>query len=470
MAAGDYGVATDVGRVRSGNEDSLLALPPMFAVADGMGGANGGEVASAMAVEVLRRGLRGLPGGAGLELLAREADRAIRERGRSDRSLRGMGTTLTAARVDPGLPGQGPGVARIAHVGDSRAYLLRAGRLRRLTRDHTLVDELVRNGQIRPADVASHPSKNVLLNVLGGGSDLVVDEVSVRLEPGDRLLLCTDGVTGLVDDGRIAGILGSVAQPRAAAERLVAEANAAGGHDNATAIVVDPPAFPPVARRARGTSSRGYGRRGVGQAAVPLDSGMSHAQAREILRRAWQLELGRSPEGRELPNLQAVAWLETRYGRAEGQFAEMARRGQYNWGALQRARLAGGVCPVGTVPGVDAGNPRCFLVYPSDLDAARAFVRSLVANASYPARSAAVRGALRDGGADDVAAAMRVSPAYYEASQADYARAIRGALVATGSPALAAAGASTAVLGIPPAAYLLAGGLGLGAYWWLSRR
>lgn len=458
QAPGDFGAATDVGRVRKGNEDSFLASPPTFAVADGMGGANGGEVASAMAVEVLRQGLRGLPGGAGLELLAREADRAIHERAKRDPSLRGMGTTLTAARIDPGLPGQGPGVAQIVHVGDSRAYLFRDGRLRRLTRDHTLVDQLVRAGQISAAAAATHPSRNVLLNVLGGGASLEVDVSSVRLKPGDRLLLCTDGVTGLVEDRRIAQILSTVPDPRHAARALVATANLGGGHDNSTAIVIDPPGSPgkPLARRSR-----------VGQAAATADDFVSHDEGREILRRAWQLEFDRSPEGRELPNVQAVAWLETGYGRA-GQFAEMARRGQYNWGALQRQRLVGGACPVGTAPGFDAGNARCFVVYASDLDAARAFVHALAANPSYPARSAAVRRALRDGNADDVAAAMKTAPAYYEAPQADYARAIRRALVAIGSPALAASGAA-GPFGIPPAAFLLAGGLGLGAYW-LARR
>ena len=444
---GDYGAATDVGRVRKGNEDSFLASPPTFAVADGMGGANGGEVASAMAVEVLRRGAEDPC--QSLELLAREADRSIRERGRRDPSLRGMGTTLTAVRI-------GGGVARIAHVGDSRAYLLRGGRLRRLTRDHTLVDQLVREGLLTAARAATHPNKNVLVNVLGGGVSLAVDESSVRLKPGDRLLLCTDGVTGLVDDRRIAQILSTVPDPRHAARALVATANLGGGHDNSTAIVVDPPHGEVVRRRSR-----------VGQAMATADVYVTHDEGREILRRAWQLEFDRSPEGRELPNVQAVAWLETGYGRA-GQFAEMARRGQYNWGALQRQRLVGGACPVGTAPGFDAGNARCFVVYASDLDAARAFVHALAANPSYPARSAAVRRALRDGNADDVAAAMKTAPAYYEAPQADYARAIRRALVAIGSPALAASGAA-GPFGIPPAAFLLAGGLGLGAYW-LARR
>ena len=439
---GDYGAATDVGRVRAGNEDSHLAMPPVFAVADGMGGANGGEVASAMAVEVVRRGAADPR--LSLELLAREADRSIRERGRRDPSLRGMGTTLTVVRVDGGL-------ARVAHVGDSRAYLLRGGVLRRLTRDHTLVEQLVREGLVNRAGAASHPSKNVLVNVLGGGADLVVEESSVRLRPGDRLMLCTDGVTGMVPDGIIFEILRRFADPREAAMRLVDAANAGGGHDNSTAVVIDPPRGSPARRAA------------VGQAS---SDGVSHDQARDILRRAWQLVFQRSPEGRELPNVQAIAWLETGYGRA-GQFAEMARRGQHNWGALQRSRLVGGACPAGTVPGMDAGNPRCFDAYPTDLDAAAAFIRVLAANRAYPARSAAVQRALRDGTADDVAAAMRTQPAYYEAPQADYARAIRGALVATGSPALAASGGVP--FSIPPLAFLLAGGLGLGAYWLMKR-
>ena len=227
-----FGAATDVGKVRQGNEDSLLVAPPLFAVADGMGGAAGGEVASAIAVDVVRQ--RSANPSRLLGGIVRDANRAILERARLDPSLRGMGTTLTLLHVDGD-------VARLAHVGDSRAYLLRQGQLLRLTRDHTIVGELVRLGKLTEQAARAHPHRNMLANVLGGGARAEVEESTLRLEGGDRLLLCTDGVTNMISDAIIRDALARTPDPAAAATVLVAAANHAGGVDNSTAVVVDVP-------------------------------------------------------------------------------------------------------------------------------------------------------------------------------------------------------------------------------------
>lgn len=223
---------TDVGRVREGNEDGFRDAAPFFAVADGMGGHRGGEVASRLALETAER-LRDAGRDATLADLIREASRTVHARARTDRDVAGMGTTLTVAEVDGT-------VLRIAHVGDSRAYLLRDGALRQLTTDHTLVQRLVDIGEITPDEVADHPKRNVLVRVVGTEPDVEVDELEVPVRVGDRVLLCSDGLTGMVDDAHIAEVLRSTAgDAQAAVDRLVEAANAAGGADNVTALVVD---------------------------------------------------------------------------------------------------------------------------------------------------------------------------------------------------------------------------------------
>jgi protein phosphatase len=181
------GVATDIGRVRERNEDSYLVEPPLYAVADGMGGARGGAVASSLALDTVEELLRG--GKASLPEMIRSANRAVFERSISDRQVSGMGTTLTATTVDE----QG---AHLGHVGDSRAYLLRAGALRQLTDDHTLVNRMVKAGEITPQEAGTHPHRNVLTRSIGTEPEVVVDENDVPLIDGDRLLLCSDGLTG----------------------------------------------------------------------------------------------------------------------------------------------------------------------------------------------------------------------------------------------------------------------------------
>lgn len=226
----EVGSATDIGRVRERNEDSLLVEPPLFVVADGMGGHRGGQVASQVALETME-GLA--TGGSGsLAEHVHEANRAVWDRSVEDERLSGMGTTLTAALIDGGS-------ARIAHVGDSRAYLLRDGLLRQLTTDHTLVARMVKSGEITEAEAEVHPHKNVLTRALGTDEQVEVDEDTLALMDGDRLLLCSDGLTGMVTEEQIQAILENSEQPQQAADRLVKSANRAGGIDNITVVVLD---------------------------------------------------------------------------------------------------------------------------------------------------------------------------------------------------------------------------------------
>jgi PPM family protein phosphatase len=225
------GVATDIGRVRDGNEDSFLIEPPLYAVADGMGGHRGGEVASQLALETVEQLFRRGEGTLGEQI--REANRAVFERSAEDHSVAGMGTTLTAALVRDGE-------LHLAHVGDSRAYLSRAGALRQLTRDHTLIDRMIRAGEISAAEAEAHPHRNVLTRSVGTEPDVSVDEEDIGLLDGDRLLLCSDGLTNMVTEDVIQAILESTpTNPQEAAERLVRAANRAGGVDNITVVVLD---------------------------------------------------------------------------------------------------------------------------------------------------------------------------------------------------------------------------------------
>jgi PPM family protein phosphatase len=232
------GAATDRGRMREGNEDSYLAAGALAAVADGMGGHRAGEVASATAMEQLRSLPTGGPwlddraAGEALKRAVAEANRRIRDLAASDKALEGMGTTLTALLED------GDSV-HLAHVGDSRAYLLRHGELSNLTEDHTLVAELVRQGRLRPEDAERHPQRSIITRALGVDADVEIDTATYKIVPGDRLLLCTDGLSAVVDQGRIRNVLLRTPDPQQAADRLVAMANEAGGPDNITVIVLD---------------------------------------------------------------------------------------------------------------------------------------------------------------------------------------------------------------------------------------
>jgi len=243
------GAATDIGRVREGNEDGYLAEHPLYAVADGMGGHRGGEVASQLALETLETGFEG--GRGSLVDLVEDANRAVFARSGEDRAVSGMGTTLTAAVVRPdGL--------ELVHVGDSRAYLLRGGTLRLLTEDHTLVNRMIRAGEISADEAEVHPHRNVLLRSLGTEPDVQVDEQRLALLDGDRVILCSDGLTNMITEEQILAIGSATPDPQGTADRLVKAANRAGGIDNITVVVLDvrreegdPPPVEPPARQGR---------------------------------------------------------------------------------------------------------------------------------------------------------------------------------------------------------------------------
>jgi serine/threonine protein phosphatase PrpC len=223
---------TDTGRQRRANEDSLLARSPLFVVADGMGGAQAGEVASRIAVESFQPGLAS-PQQPELELaeLAQVANSRIHERSHSNAEHAGMGTTLTAVYV-------GEQEIAIAHVGDSRAYCLRDGELLRLTDDHSLVDELLRQGRLTPEEAIEHPQRSVITRALGPEGRVEVDTRSFQARPDDVYLLCSDGLTTMLSEQTITEILVASPRLRDAGEALIAAANDAGGRDNITVLLL----------------------------------------------------------------------------------------------------------------------------------------------------------------------------------------------------------------------------------------
>ncbi|HVD56752.1 MAG TPA: Stp1/IreP family PP2C-type Ser/Thr phosphatase [Thermoleophilaceae bacterium] len=222
---------SDVGRQRSANEDSLVIAPPFFAVADGMGGAKAGEVASATAIEVFG-GERDSSEAAEAQLarIVREANRRIHALAVSDESYRGMGTTLTAAKIT------GDGVS-LAHVGDSRAYLLRGGEFEQLTRDHSLVAELERSGQITAEAAEHHPQRSIITRALGPEPDVEVDTYTIAGREGDLFMICSDGLTSMISDDEVSSILRSAPSLEDGADALVRAANQSGGRDNITVVL-----------------------------------------------------------------------------------------------------------------------------------------------------------------------------------------------------------------------------------------
>jgi serine/threonine protein phosphatase PrpC len=232
LRVAEHYTGTDTGLQRRANEDSLLARSPLFVVADGMGGAQAGEVASRLAVESFHDGL-GDPASPEerLAVNARAANARIHELSQSNAEHAGMGTTLTAVYV-------GPEEVAIAHVGDSRAYCLRAGELLRLTDDHSLVDELIREGRLTPEEAEEHPQRSIITRALGPEETVEVDTRSFRARDGDVYLLCSDGLTSMVPESRLAEVLNAHRRLRDAGEALIAEANRAGGRDNITVILL----------------------------------------------------------------------------------------------------------------------------------------------------------------------------------------------------------------------------------------
>jgi PPM family protein phosphatase len=227
----DHASKTDVGRQRHTNEDNYYDRPPLFAVADGMGGAQAGEVASEMAIsEFVAERDTAAPAEQQLEQLAQVANRKIWDMAQSDSRHAGMGTTLTAAMLD------GQYVA-VGHVGDSRLYLYRDGEIERLTRDHSLVEEFVRQGKLTPEQAEKHPQRSVITRALGPESAVEVDTFRIPARPGDVFLLCSDGLSGMVSDEDMASILGAGDPLDVTAANLVAAANDNGGRDNITAVL-----------------------------------------------------------------------------------------------------------------------------------------------------------------------------------------------------------------------------------------
>ncbi len=230
MAVGAYAVASDTGRRRRRNEDNYVVAPPLFAVADGMGGAQAGEVASKLAASALEEDSTGLSGLERVDALIQEANRRIYDRASTDPSASGMGTTMTVALVE-GMS------VMIGHVGDSRAYLVRGDSMEQLTEDHSLVNELLKSGKLSEEEAHVHPQRSVITRAVGTDPDVDVDAFTIEAEEGDVFLLCSDGLTDMVED---VDILDVVDRNRGDLEKavrsLVQFANKEGGEDNITAV------------------------------------------------------------------------------------------------------------------------------------------------------------------------------------------------------------------------------------------
>jgi len=232
LRVAEHWSGTDTGLQRRANEDSLLVRSPLFVVADGMGGAQAGEVASRMAVETFSAGLRdGADPEASLTEQVGEANARINRFSHERPEHAGMGTTITAVYV-------GEREVSVAHVGDSRAYCLRDDELLRLTDDHSLVDELIRQGRLTPEEAEEHPQRSVITRALGPEASVEVDVSSIRGRPGDVYLLCSDGLTTMLAEPQLRELLLANPSLRDAGESLIAAANAAGGKDNVTVVLL----------------------------------------------------------------------------------------------------------------------------------------------------------------------------------------------------------------------------------------
>jgi len=235
MRIGRAAGQTDTGRRRLRNEDAFICEPPLFAVADGMGGARAGEIAAGLAAAALEEAGPETLGAEGVAALIVEANRRIWEHSLADPQTAGMGTTVTAAVVDAEA-----GTVAIGHVGDSRAYLLRGGSLEQLTTDHSLVAELVQSGVLTPEEAERHPQRSAITRALGTEETVEVDGFTVVAEPGDVFLICSDGLsTMLSDDDVTAAIEGAGGDPHEAADALVKAANDRGGEDNVTVVLFE---------------------------------------------------------------------------------------------------------------------------------------------------------------------------------------------------------------------------------------
>jgi PPM family protein phosphatase len=231
MPVAAYAVASDTGRRRRRNEDNYIVAPPVFAVADGMGGAQAGEVASRLAASALEGGdSAGLEGAERVDALIQEANRRIYDRASTDPSASGMGTTMTVALVE-GM------TVTFGHVGDSRAYLVRGEQMEQLTEDHSLVNELMKSGKLSHEEAQVHPQRSVITRAVGTDPDVDVDGFTIEAEEGDIFLICSDGLTDMVDDEEILELVHrNRDELDKAVKALVAAANRGGGEDNITAV------------------------------------------------------------------------------------------------------------------------------------------------------------------------------------------------------------------------------------------
>ena len=230
------GSATDTGRVRSINQDAVLTTPTLFVVADGMGGHAAGEVASSTAIDALRAAAERIGTIEGFTTAVRSANEAIFRASLQDPTLAGMGTTVVAACLLAGPTGD---QLVVLNVGDSRAYRFREGAVRQVTDDHSLAAEMVRGGEITLEEAVTHPQRHVITRALGIEGEVTPDTFPIAIREGDRVLLCSDGLTNEVDDEEIARVLATVADPQDAADELVSRANAHGGADNISVVVID---------------------------------------------------------------------------------------------------------------------------------------------------------------------------------------------------------------------------------------
>ena len=231
-----FGSRTDVGLVRDHNEDSLVVAPPLFVVADGMGGHAAGEVASEIAVNTIAKLAPEHADANALKQAVCAANRAIMRGVHEGKGREGMGTTCTAAMLE------GERLV-IAQVGDSRAYLLHQGKLQQLTRDHSLMADMIEAGQLTPEEARTHPQRSVITRALGNDPYTEPDLYEINVSSGDRLLICSDGLSGMVRDSDIEATMASIREPQRCAAQLVNQAIGAGGHDNVTVIVVDVTGF-----------------------------------------------------------------------------------------------------------------------------------------------------------------------------------------------------------------------------------
>jgi PPM family protein phosphatase len=301
------GSATDTGLVRSVNQDLAVEFPNLFAVADGMGGHAGGEVAARLAVDTLSVAFGRQPTGAGLSEAVTEANSVVWEHSLEHPDLRGMGTTLAAVAL---VNEDDHDLLALVNVGDSRVYRFHDGELSQITTDHSLAEEMVKSGELTSAEAAVHPHRHILTRALGVSADVSVDLWRIQPARGDRFLLCSDGLTNELDESEIGEVMGSVSDPREAADLLVRAARSHGGSDNITAVVVDVvvgeaegdgvPAVAAVAPDFRTATPAANGSAAAvdddveAMEAPPLEVAPSRRERRKAKRRARRVARGRS--------------------------------------------------------------------------------------------------------------------------------------------------------------------------------